>query len=139
MGWTGLKPTTTCTSRTRTADVNRTWATSHPAAVEDFLRATFEAFGYCRSHAQACVEDAAKHEAGYDVHQNVQRWEIESGDVMTTLLPGHGLGYEDLAQWQPEYQLLKSYKLIKGTVDLGSIINPNYVEAIYRGRKVLWP
>jgi len=120
-------------------DVNRSWADRHPDAVEDFLRATFEAFNYCRSHALACVDDAAKYQAGYDVHQNVQRWQIESGDVESTLLRGHGVGYEDLGQWQPEYQLLLHYHLVKGPVDLAGIIDGRYVDAIYHGSTLIWP
>jgi ABC-type nitrate/sulfonate/bicarbonate transport system substrate-binding protein len=120
-------------------DVNRAWARGHPQAVEDFLRATFEAFHYCLAHARACVEDAAKYEVGYNVAQNVQRWGVESGDVGSTLLPGHGVGYQDLSQWLPEYQLLMKYHLVKRSVDLNAIVNPTYVDAIYQGRSLIWP
>jgi NitT/TauT family transport system substrate-binding protein len=120
-------------------DVNRKWATVHTSAAEDFLRATFEAFQYCIANASTCVNDAAKYETGYLVHQNVQRWLVETGEVDATLLPGHGVGYEDTAQWQPEYKLLLRYKLIKGTVDLADIINPTYANAIYHGRSLIWP
>jgi NitT/TauT family transport system substrate-binding protein len=120
-------------------DVNRAWATAHPAAVEDFLRATFKTFHYCLSSAVTCVNDAAKYQAKYAVHQNVQRWQIESGDVDSTLVPGHGLGYEALAQYQPEYQLLLRYHLVKGAVNLGAIVNPTYVNAIYQGSSLIWP
>jgi ABC-type nitrate/sulfonate/bicarbonate transport system substrate-binding protein len=120
-------------------DVNRAWATAHPAAMEDFLRATFEAYGYCLSHATTCVNDAAHYQIGYLVHQNVQRWQVESGEVNGTLLPGHGVGYEDQAQWEPEYKLLLADHLIKHPVALGTIINPTYVDAIYHGRSLIWP
>jgi ABC-type nitrate/sulfonate/bicarbonate transport system substrate-binding protein len=120
-------------------DVNRRWAEAHPGALGDFLRATFEAFYYCRSHAAKCVEDAAKYEVGYPVRQNIQRWQIESGIVLSTLLPGHGVGYEDLAQWQPEYQLLRQFHLVSRSVNLAAIIDPAYVAAIYHGRSLIWP
>jgi ABC-type nitrate/sulfonate/bicarbonate transport system substrate-binding protein len=120
-------------------DVNRAWAKAHPGAVEDFLRATFEAFGYCRAHDLECVKQAAKYQAGYPVQLNVQRWEIESGIVEKTLLPGHGVGYEDLAQWQPCYQLLRQSHQVGRPVDLRSIIGSAYVGAIYHGRSLIWP
>ena len=120
-------------------DVNRAWANAHPGAVEDFLRATFKAFTFCLSHAATCVRDAAKYQLGYNVHQNIQRWQVESSIVMKTLLPGHGVGYEDTAQWEPDYQLLRRYHYIKRSVDLSSIIDPRYVDAIYHGRKLVWP
>jgi ABC-type nitrate/sulfonate/bicarbonate transport system substrate-binding protein len=120
-------------------DVNRGWAAAHPGAVEDFLRATFEAFHYCLSHTLTCVEDAAKYQAGYEVHQNLQRWRVESGDVDSTLLSGHGVGYEEKGEWQPEYKLLLEYNLIKRRVDPNSIINAMYVDAIYHGSSLIWP
>jgi len=120
-------------------DVNRAWAKSHPGSVEDFLRATFEAFHYCLTNAVTCVDDAAKLQAGYDVHQNVQRWQIESGFVQDTLVPGHGLGYQALAQYTPEYKLLLQYHLVKSGVDLSAIFDPSYVDAIYKGSSLVWP
>ena len=45
-------------------DANRTWANAHPGAMEDFLRATFEAYHYCLSHASTCVQEAARYQAG---------------------------------------------------------------------------
>ncbi len=120
-------------------DVNRAWAKAHPSAVEDFLRATFEAYHYCLAHATACVKDAAKYQTGYLVQQNVQRWQIESGEVDSTLLAGHGVGYEDQAQWEPEYKLLLADHLIQHPVDLASVINPTYVDAIYNGPSLVWP
>ncbi len=120
-------------------DVNRAWAKAHPGAVEDFLRATFKAYHYCLSHATACVEDAAKYETGYPVHENVQCWSVESAEVDSTLIAGHGVGYEDTAQWQPEYQLLLSHHLIDRRIDLANIIDPTYVDAIYHGRTLIWP
>jgi ABC-type nitrate/sulfonate/bicarbonate transport system substrate-binding protein len=120
-------------------DVNRSWAKAHPRSLEDFLRATFHAFYWCRSHVTTCIHDAAHYQAGYNLNQNAQRWQLESGEVMATLLPGHGVGFEDRAQWQPEYRLLLADHLITHPVDLASIIAPAYVDAIYRGRALLWP
>lgn len=120
-------------------DVNRGFARAHPTAVEDFLRATFKAFYYCQAHAKSCVDFATKYEISYPVNLNLQRWRVESSEVLSTLLPGHGVGYEDKAQWQPDYSLLRRYKLISHPVALGSIINPTYVDAIYHGRTLIWP
>ena len=120
-------------------DANRTWANAHPGAMEDFLRATFEAYHYCLSHVGTCVQEAARYQAGYPVHQNVQRWQLETGEVDGTLLPGHGVGYEDHAQWEPEYKILLADHLIKHPVSLATIINPAYITAIYHGPSLIWP
>ena len=71
--------------------------------------------------------------------QNVQRWQVESGEVDKTLLAGHGVGYEDQAQWEPEYRLLLADHLIKHPVQLSGIINATYVDAIYDGASLIWP
>jgi ABC-type nitrate/sulfonate/bicarbonate transport system substrate-binding protein len=120
-------------------DANRTWANDHPGAMEDFLRATFEAYHYCLSHVSTCVQEAARYQAGYPVHQNIQRWQVETGEVDGTLLPGHGVGYEDQAQWEPEYKILLADHLIKHPVSLATIINPAYITAIYHGPSLIWP
>lgn len=120
-------------------DANRAWATAHPGAMEDFLRATFEAYGYCLAHTSTCVKDAAHYQTGYLVQQNIQRWHVESGEVNSTLLPGHGVGYEDQVQWEPEYKLLLADHLIRHPVPLSQIINPTYINAIYHGRALIWP
>jgi NitT/TauT family transport system substrate-binding protein len=120
-------------------DANRAWAAAHPDAMQDFLRATFEAYHYCLTHAATCVHAAARYQTGYLVHQNIQRWQLESGEVDNTLLAGHGVGYEDAAQWQPEYKLLLADHLISHAVALTTVINPNYINAIYHGPNLIWP
>ena len=120
-------------------DANRAWATAHPGAMEDFLRATFESYHYCLSHASTCVQEAARYQTGYLVHQNIQRWRVETGEVNRTLLAGHGVGYEDQAQWQPEYKLLLADHLISHSVLLAKVINPTYLDAIYHGASLIWP
>ena len=120
-------------------DANRAWATAHPGAMEDFLRATFEAYRYCLSHASTCVHEAARYQAGYLVHQNIQRWQLETSEVDGTLIAGHGVGYEDQAQWEPEYKILLADHLIKHPVTLATIINPTYIAAVYHGSSLIWP
>jgi ABC-type nitrate/sulfonate/bicarbonate transport system substrate-binding protein len=120
-------------------DANKAWATAHPGAMEDFLRATLEAYHYCLSHAGTCVQEAARYQTGYLVHQNIQRWQVETGEVNGTLLAGHGVGYEDQAQWEPEYKLLVADHLISHAVVLAKIINPTYLNAIYHGPALIWP
>ena len=94
---------------------------------------------YCLTHAGTCVEAAARYQTGYLVHQNIQRWQLETGEVDSTLLAGHGVGYEDMAQWGPEYKLLLADHLIRHAVALTTIINANYINAIYHGPSLVWP
>jgi putative hydroxymethylpyrimidine transport system substrate-binding protein len=118
---------------------NPSFARAHPDAVEDFLRATFEAYQHCLGAAQVCAEDSAKLSPGYDVAQNVQRWGIESGLVNHSLLPGQGVGAQSVAQWQPEATLLLQDHLIKAKPELAALIDTQYVTAIYHGSRLIWP
>jgi ABC-type nitrate/sulfonate/bicarbonate transport system substrate-binding protein len=118
---------------------NQGFAHAHPDAVEDFLRATFHAFAGCVAHPSPCVVAAAKLQSGYDVHQNLQEWTLQSKEVLTSLLPGHGLGAESVAQWTPEADLLTTYHLVAKRPDITTLIDPSFVASIERGRTVSWP
>jgi ABC-type nitrate/sulfonate/bicarbonate transport system substrate-binding protein len=119
---------------------NPSFARRHPTAVEDFLRASFEAYGYCQSHAATCLADEAKVEgAGYDLASNRREWQIERALVDHSLLPGRGLGAETVAQFRPELQLLVAFRVIRHSVDLSRIVTPGFVAAIERHGKLIWP
>jgi ABC-type nitrate/sulfonate/bicarbonate transport system substrate-binding protein len=121
-------------------DVNESFAKAHPVAVESFLRATFEAYHWCESHTSTCVADAAKHDpTGYNTKLNAQVWQTETREVDTTLLAGHGVGWETVTQWTPEYDLLTQDHLIPKAVDLSSLIDSTYLNAIYHGATLVWP
>ncbi len=118
---------------------NRGFAARHPGAVEDFLRATFHAFTGCVAHPAPCIAAAAAHQSGYDRHQNTEEWQVQSREVLGSLLPGRGIGAESVAQWTPEAKLLLADHLVTGTADLPSLIDPAYVHAVERGTQVTWP
>jgi hypothetical protein len=58
---------------------------------------------------------------------------VESKLVRSTLLAGHGIGWETTAQWQPELGYLDQFKLIRKPVDLAPLIDNSYKQAIYSG------
>lgn len=119
---------------------NPKFATTHPTAVEDFLRATFKAYEFCERSASVCLADLAKvSQAGFDTASNRARFRIESQLVDRHLLPGKGLGAESVAQYTPELKLLRADKLIPETVDLSKVVTPRFVAAIERGSKLIWP
>jgi putative hydroxymethylpyrimidine transport system substrate-binding protein len=119
---------------------NPTFAHRHPSAVEDFLRASFEAYSSCQSHAARCLADEAKAEGvGYDRAANGREWQIESSLVDHSLLRGRGLGAETVAQFTPELQLLLAYRVIPHSLDLSQIVTPGFVDAIERHGKLIWP
>jgi ABC-type nitrate/sulfonate/bicarbonate transport system substrate-binding protein len=119
---------------------NPAFAAAHPTAVEDFLRATFEAYKSCETNSTLCLSALAKQsQTGFDTASNKARWVVESGLVDHSLLPGKGLGAETVAQYTPELNLLLADKLIPHTVNLSKVVTPQYVNAIERGGKLIWP
>lgn len=119
---------------------NPKFAAAHPTAVEDFLRASFKAYAFCERSASVCMSDLAKvSQAGFDTASNLARWRVESQLVNRHLLPGKGLGAESVAQYTPELNLLRADKLIPENVNLSKVVAPQYVSAIERGTKLIWP
>ena len=119
---------------------NPKFATAHPTAVEDFLRATFRAYSSCERSTAGCLAALAKSsQAGFDTAANGSRWRVESQLVDHQRLPGKGLGEESVAQYTPELKLLLADKLIPESVNLSRVVNPRFVSAIEQGSKLIWP
>jgi ABC-type nitrate/sulfonate/bicarbonate transport system substrate-binding protein len=117
-----------------------TWVDAHPTAVQDFLRATFHAYSGCVADPQRCVADGAKAQgSGYDSAQNLQEWQAQTEEVTQSQPPGTGLGYQSVAQWQPEATLLLADHLIKKAPDLAALIDNGPLMAIEQGGQVIWP
>jgi putative hydroxymethylpyrimidine transport system substrate-binding protein len=114
---------------------NTAFAKAHPTAIEDFLRASYAGFAYSDAHLSTVLAYAAKLTGGgnYDIPASTLRWHVESKLVTSTLLAGHGVGWQTTAQWQPELGYLEQFKLISKPVDLGTLIDNSYNEAIYNG------
>ncbi len=114
---------------------NTAFAKAHPTAVQDFLRASYAGFAYTDAHLPTVLAYAAKLTGGgnYDITANTARWHAESKLVRTTLLAGHGLGWQTTAQWKPELGYLEQFKLISKPVDLLPLIDNSYNAAIYDG------
>ena len=115
---------------------NAGFAKAHPTAIEDFLRASYAGFAYTDTHLPTVVAYAEKLSGGsvnYPPAANIVRWEEESRLVRTTLLPGHGIGWETTAQWQPELGYLEQFEFISKPVDLAPLIDNNFNAAIYDG------
>ena len=114
---------------------NRAFAQAHPTAIEDFLRASYAGFAYSDAHLATVLAYAAKLTGGgnYDIPASTLRWHAESKLVRTTLLAGHGVGWQTTAQWQPELGYLEQFKLISKPVDLSTLIDNQYNQAIYDG------
>jgi ABC-type nitrate/sulfonate/bicarbonate transport system substrate-binding protein len=114
---------------------NTAFAKAHPTAVQDFLRGSYAGFAYTDAHLANVLAYAAKLTGGgnYDIRANTVRWRAESSLVRTTLLAGHGLGWQTTAQWKPELGYLEQFKLVSKSVDLVPLVDNSYNQAIYDG------
>ena len=119
---------------------NPGFARAHPTAMEDFLRATFRAYDGCVANPQPCVAAAARAQgSGYDTTQNLQEWRAQTTEVTRSQPGGTGLGWQSVAQWQPEATLLLQDHLIKHAPNLTALIDTAPVAAIEHDGTLLWP
>jgi NitT/TauT family transport system substrate-binding protein len=123
--------------------VNNTFASEHPTAVEDFLRASFHAYDWI-NESDANLDEAlgyaeALSDAGYDLVSSKARWQTEVGLVEDSLPADLPLGGETVEQWTPEADMLVQFDLVKAEPDVESAIDPSFVESIYDGTELIWP
>lgn len=122
---------------------NASFAHAHPTAVEDFLRATLEAYSWINASpdhlTKALGWAKAKTPSGYDLTLSAERWTTEVGLITSSQPKGTVLGQQSLAQWQPEAELLVKYHLLAGTPDPASDFTNRYLDAIYRDGQLVWP
>jgi ABC-type nitrate/sulfonate/bicarbonate transport system substrate-binding protein len=118
---------------------NPSFASAHPTAVEDFLRATFHAFDGCMADPAPCIAASARLQSGYDRSQNLQEWKVQSKEVTSSRLAGRGVGAQSVAQWTPEADLLTQDHLLPSHPDIAAVLDTTYVAAIEHGRTVVWP
>lgn len=127
---------------------NTTWLHEHTAVAADFMRADLKALAYCLTNKLACVkyvsqQAAANHQgAGFPLKQQIAVWNVESQFVESAPRP---LGSETVAEWAPEYALVKKFGRQAGlTADdkippLASMLDPSLVDSLYHGNTLIWP
>lgn len=119
---------------------NPAFASAHPMALQDFLRATFKAYDYCHTNIDTCLAaEATISETGFETASNKARWGVESKLADRSAPTGKGVGAQSVAQFTPEAQLLAADKLITSVPDLSTVVDPSYFDAVHRGASVVWP
>lgn len=123
--------------------VNPAFASEHPTAVEDFLRAILHAYAYCADNAEECVGYTAELSGdGYDAAHNQRIWETEAATVADTLPDGWSLGAIDTDNYAALGKMLVDYDLLENPAtadDASSYIDTSFIEAIYDGDALVWP
>jgi putative hydroxymethylpyrimidine transport system substrate-binding protein len=122
---------------------NTAFAQAHPTAVEDFMRASFQAMQWINAStanlSKAIGWSKSMSQAGYSVKEQTDRWIAGNKIVQANLIPGHGIGYQEASKWEPEAKALFANKLIKQPADAAAAQDDTFVDAIYAGAKLIWP
>jgi putative hydroxymethylpyrimidine transport system substrate-binding protein len=127
--------------------VNPAFASAHPTAVQDILRAALHAYTYCSSsaaHVAQCVgfDAAASGGATYDTKLNTAIWNTETSVVAANPTPGEPLGGIDTANVGAITDMLHQFKIVGASVTLAtaeSWFSDSYIKAIYDGDTLIWP
>ncbi|MCA0920769.1 ABC transporter substrate-binding protein [Pseudooceanicola nanhaiensis] len=123
---------------------NAQFAADHPTAVEDFLRASFHALDWIEAEDAnldtALDWAAALSPAGYDIPRSKRRFRKEMALITESQPEGTGIGWQSVAQWTPEAEMLQRFGLVTETPDIASAMTPAFVDAI-RGDDgaLIWP
>jgi len=123
--------------------VNATFLSRHRQSVADFMRADLRALHYCIKYPSACVtiEGGYAKAAGAPFtssHEN-SVWALERKLTLSSSLPGQGLGVQTNAEWKPESNALKRYRLVTTVPKLTSAEDVTLVAGLYKGKTLVWP
>ncbi|WP_305784498.1 ABC transporter substrate-binding protein [Symbioplanes lichenis] len=125
--------------------VDPEFATEHPTAVEDVLRAALHAYEYCEANAAECVKYTAELDGGsqgfpYDQQANVGIWQTEAQVVKETRKAGTPLGTIDLDNVHALADMLNKYTVTQISADdERDEFAPQFIQNIYDGDKLIWP
>ena len=122
---------------------NKTFLAAHYAAAKDWMRADLRAFYYCAAHQAACVniEGEYARQAGSEFITSHERqvWALESALALHHTLPGHGVGVQSVAEFQPEARELVHFGLMKSVPSPASAMDTTMVASLYHGKTLIWP
>jgi ABC-type nitrate/sulfonate/bicarbonate transport system substrate-binding protein len=127
---------------------NTSWLKDHRASAADFMRADLKALAYCLTNKAACVnyisqQAAANHQgAAFPTAHQLAVWNVESQFIVRAPRP---FGSQTVAEWEPEYGLVKKYYKQVGLPSLSelpplaSMLDPTLVASLYKDNKLIWP
>jgi NitT/TauT family transport system substrate-binding protein len=98
-----------------------------PQAVKGFVAATFEAEDWAIKHPNDAVDMLV--EAVPELHKNVEmaKWRVMIPTSYSAATRANGLGAQDRAKWERLVTMLKTYEIIKQSVDLDLLLNSRFL------------
>jgi NitT/TauT family transport system substrate-binding protein len=121
---------------------NRSFAQSHPTAVEDFLRADLRGFEWANTNQAAAVQYAQRRlDPKLNITPDVSafRWKVEAGLVVKSTPSGQPVAAIDQALLQREYAQDTQLKLVPSGIDIKKCFDASYINAVYHGSTLIWP
>lgn len=120
--------------------VSNDFATKHPTAVEDFLRAVSKAHEYAIANPDESIAVlSARSGDAYDIPTETNRWAVERDIVETSRIAGHGVAWQADEQWQREIDMLYAAEVITEAIALDKVMNNAFIDSIYDGEQLIWP
>lgn len=120
--------------------VSNDFATKHPTAVEDFLRAVSKAHEYAIANPDESIAVlSARSGDAYDIPTETNRWAVERDIVETSRIAGHGVAWQADEQWQREIDMLHAAEVITEAIALDKVMNNAFIDSIYDGEQLIWP
>jgi putative hydroxymethylpyrimidine transport system substrate-binding protein len=126
---------------------NPSFASAHPTAVQDILRAALHAYAYCSSsaaHVAQCVGYAAGLSGGttYNTKLNTAIWDTETSVVAANPTPGQPLGGISPPNVAAIVGMLHQFAIVPSSVTAATAegwFDDAYIKAIYQGDTLIWP
>jgi ABC-type nitrate/sulfonate/bicarbonate transport system substrate-binding protein len=121
---------------------NRSWASRHPTAVTDFMRADLHGFAWAIKHVTQAVtysQSLLPSYLGISYKLSLFRWRTESAICLHSAPKGVPFGQVDLSAAKTEYAQDVKLGLLKPGSNLKTDFNNSYVDAAYSGTTLVWP
>lgn len=124
-------------------EVNSQFLAKNPEVVADFMRASLKALGECIADEADCVTRISKlaeennQGSAFPADQQARTWAVESSWVRNSSVGAPGV--QTVAEWESEYEMVKTYGNLKQLPPLADMMNPDLVAALYDGKTLIWP
>lgn len=124
-------------------EVNTKFLTDNREVVADFMRADLKALQYCLDNSDECIDlisklaEANNQGSAFPKDQLARTWAVESTWVTENATGAPGV--QTVAEWEPEYDLVKRFGDVKSLPPIESMMDVDLVPSLYNGTELIWP
>lgn len=122
---------------------NGRFATDHPTALEDFVRATLRGFWFGVDDADAAVDaslELSDPDLFFSPESEMFRWTTERDLVIASTPDGEPVGSMTLDHLQAEVDNLERLGVLEpGAIDVAASFDNGFVARVHDGTELIWP